>query len=177
MFAERWKSLQAWSDPVPRSLWAGVVAVLLSTAPCHVRAQEPVDAVDEDAGEEWTRVADPAELLLDEQHRARVRANAGWPGMAPANIYAAVDAESQRLHPVQLSNYRRPERGDGIATVLVNVDEQGRHAGAELARGSGSPELDRAAVEATYQWTYTPASSNGVPLRGRVRIVVSGETL
>ncbi|WP_312704887.1 TonB family protein [Stenotrophomonas lactitubi] len=44
----------------------------------------------------------------------------------------------------------------------------------EVARGSGSAALDAAAVEAAYRWRYNAASRDGVPVRGKVRVTVSG---
>ncbi|WP_312704886.1 hypothetical protein [Stenotrophomonas lactitubi] len=66
-------------------------------------------------------------LLLQEQFLEIARANASRSETTEkAETYASVDADSQRQHPVQLRNHQPPERGVGAATLLVDVDEQGR---------------------------------------------------
>lgn len=156
----------------------GRVTMLLA-ASMPAWANEPVppatQASDEADADTRMSAAERRVYTLQEQFLEIARANAARSEAAEkVEIYASVDANSQRQHPVQLESYQKPERGDGATTLLVDVDEQGRPVAVEVARGSGSAVLDTAAVEAAYRWSYNAASRDGVPVRGKVRITVWG---
>lgn len=46
---------------------------------------------------------------------------------------------------------------EGVAYVTLSVDASGNVTGAVIAGSTGNPALDRAAVEAAYQWRFSPA--------------------
>ena len=57
-------------------------------------------------------------------------------------------------------NYPRPAKNaevEGVAYVTLSVDASGNVMGAVIAGSTGNPALDRAAVEAAYQWRFSPA--------------------
>jgi len=60
---------------------------------------------------------------------------------------------------------------DVVVPLLVTVDETGTLRDV-VVDVSVSPELDAAAIEAGRRWRLKPATRNGVPIAGRVRIAV-----
>lgn len=57
-------------------------------------------------------------------------------------------------------NYPRSAKNaevEGVAYVTLSVDASGNVTGAVIAGSTGNPALDRAAVEAAYQWRFSPA--------------------
>lgn len=46
---------------------------------------------------------------------------------------------------------------EGVAYVTLSVDASGNVTGAVIAGSTGNPALDRAAMEAAYQWRFSPA--------------------
>ncbi|WP_297000173.1 energy transducer TonB [uncultured Dialister sp.] len=57
-------------------------------------------------------------------------------------------------------NYPRSAKNaevEGVAYVTLSVDASGNVMGAVIAGSTGNPALDRAAVEAAYQWRFSPA--------------------
>lgn len=57
-------------------------------------------------------------------------------------------------------NYPRSAKNaevEGVAYVILSVDASGNVTGAVIADSTGNPALDRAAVEAAYQWRFSPA--------------------
>lgn len=76
---------------------------------------------------------------------------------------AAVDPHHPLTQPeYPMSSIRSAEEGKVALEVLVGTD--GRVLDAKVARSSGSPRLDEAAVkEARAHWRLRPATRNGVP--------------
>lgn len=57
-------------------------------------------------------------------------------------------------------NYPRSAKNaevEGVAYVILSVDASGNVTEAVIAGSTGNPALDRAAVEAAYQWRFSPA--------------------
>lgn len=57
-------------------------------------------------------------------------------------------------------NYPRSAKNaevEGVAYVTLSVDASGNVTGAVIADSTGNPALDHAAVEAAYQWRFSPA--------------------
>lgn len=55
----------------------------------------------------------------------------------------------------------------GQVVLRVELDESGRVDAAQVARSSGSPRLDAAALEAVRSWRCQPAQRDGRPVRAR----------
>ncbi len=66
------------------------------------------------------------------------------------------------------------QRGGEQGTVLLQVEvgADGRPDEVSLARGSGSRDLDRAALEAVRGWTFEPAIRDGEPVASSVQVPV-----
>jgi len=51
----------------------------------------------------------------------------------------------------------------GTVKLLVTVTKEGEVGAVEVARSSGDPRLDSAAVSAVKKWRYRPAVQDGIP--------------
>ncbi|MDO5609705.1 MAG: energy transducer TonB [Pseudomonadota bacterium] len=60
----------------------------------------------------------------------------------------------------------------GLVRVAVDVGPDGVPTSVSLAEGSGSRELDRAALDAVRRWRFKPAIVNGQPSVGRVVVPI-----
>ena len=58
----------------------------------------------------------------------------------------------------------------GTVHLRVDVAANGSVANVAVARGSGSRELDRAAVNAVRRWRFEPARRNGEPVMATVDV-------
>lgn len=64
-------------------------------------------------------------------------------------------------------------RGEGGTVVLqVQVDPTGQPVDVDVARRSGSRDLDRAAVQAVRDWRFKPAIRNGKPVTSVVELPI-----
>ena len=61
---------------------------------------------------------------------------------------------------------------EGTVQVQVDVGPDGVPTSVALAAGSGSRELDRAALDAVRRWRFRPAMANGQPTVGRVTVPI-----
>ena len=61
---------------------------------------------------------------------------------------------------------------EGIVLVRAEIDASGMPSQVEVANGSGSRELDRAAVEAVRKWRFEPAVRNGKRVASTVQVPV-----
>jgi TonB family protein len=85
------------------------------------------------------------------------------------NINAFVPVDQ----PARPREYVRPEYPElsrrmeytGTAYVKMLIDLDGSVMKVVLIKSSDFPELDSAAVEAAYKWTFTPAQLQGKPVR------------
>ncbi|MFC5568823.1 energy transducer TonB [Lysobacter yangpyeongensis] len=69
----------------------------------------------------------------------------------------------------------RALRNGEQGTVMVSVDigPDGIPTSIDVARSSGSRQLDRAAVDAVRRWRFRPAMTDGRPTSGRVQIPIT----
>src|SRR5262245_56655128 len=89
---------------------------------------------------------------------------------------AAAESQGKVIPPSVLTHVdaRYPqaaleERKHGDVTLAVTVDVDGHVSSVEVL-SSGGAALDEAAIVAARQWTFTPATRNGVPVASRIRI-------
>jgi protein TonB len=66
---------------------------------------------------------------------------------------------------------RNGEHGTVLVSAEVGVD--GVPKSVEVAKSSGSRQLDRAAVDAVRRWRFRPAMADGRPTAGRVQVPIS----
>lgn len=68
------------------------------------------------------------------------------------------------------SALRRGETGEVL--LRIEVDSGGRAAAVDIVQGSGSRELDRAALAAARNWRFRPALRDGQPVAGTVNVPI-----
>jgi len=61
---------------------------------------------------------------------------------------------------------------EGVVLLRVQVGTDGSAADVELARSSGYPLLDAAALEAVRRWRFEPAEVGGFPVSSQVDVPV-----
>jgi periplasmic protein TonB len=109
------------------------------------------------------------EIVVDEPAPAAITAEAS---PAPPVQETANMTVSRRVDPVYPAGSRRDgEQGSGMFRVLV--DEKGRPVDVQIAKSSGFPRLDEAAVAAIRKWAFKPAVQNGQPVQSWTRVAVS----
>ena len=74
-----------------------------------------------------------------------------------------------RIVPVYPRLARRKGH-EGVVTVAISVAEDGVVANAEVVSSSGYKELDEAALSAVRSARFAPATSDGVSVRGELRL-------
>jgi TonB family protein len=85
---------------------------------------------------------------------------------------AASDAEAQVLARTEPEYPADAMPAQGEVRLRVSVDAQGGVSEVRIVGGSGSDELDHAAVEAVRGWHYKPALRGGQPIAGTVTVAV-----
>jgi len=91
----------------------------------------------------------------------------------PAHVPASIVMESKHNNPPRYPSQAFRDEKQGETILMVQVTAEGQWAGATVLQSSGWPELDEAAQAATRKWRYLPASEDGVPVPGEIRVPVS----
>ncbi|MBH1496545.1 energy transducer TonB [Stenotrophomonas maltophilia] len=91
----------------------------------------------------------------------------------PAHVPASIVIESKHNNPPRYPSQAFRDEKQGETILMVQVIAEGQWAGATVLQSSGWPELDEAAQAATRKWRYLPASEDGVPVPGEIRVPVS----
>ena len=96
--------------------------------------------------------------------------------LAMASVFFASTARAQALKAPEVQSRvdavvpadLAPGTLPADCVLMVDVDEQGHVVGVKILQ-SASPALDAAALSAMKQWTFLPASRNGLPIASRIR--------
>lgn len=121
---------------------------------------------------------DGAAIIEPETARIVEAAPPPAPMQAPAD---SVDANAPITHPVPLSGRtpaprypaRALRRGEsGTVVVQARIGADGVPRTVTVARGSGSRDLDRAAVDAVRLWRFQPATQDGRPTTGMINVPI-----
>lgn len=118
----------------------------------------------------------------DTAGRARLEEPPAPPPVAPEPPPRTIATAPRAVTPPEPLAGRTPapryprqalRRGEG-GTVIVRVDvgPDGVPTSVSLSEGSGSPLLDRAAQDAVKRWRFRPATQDGRPTVGTVRIPI-----
>lgn len=91
----------------------------------------------------------------------------------PARVSASIVMETKHNNPPRYPSQAFREEKQGEAILMVKVAADGQWLDAIVLESSGWPELDEAAQVATRKWRYLPASEDGVPVPGEIRVPVS----
>jgi protein TonB len=90
-------------------------------------------------------------------------------GLLDAVVPASV---GRKVDPV-VPREARLNRWQGTVILAVTVSPEGVPAAVVVQRSSGYALLDRAAVEAMWQWRFDPARRGGVPVEERIAIPIT----
>ena len=90
----------------------------------------------------------------------------------------AAPVATSQPQPVSTPSPTYPARAlrngeQGTVMVSAEISENGIPSAVEVARSSGSRQLDRAAVDAVRRWRFRPAMADGRPTTGRVQVPIS----
>lgn len=88
--------------------------------------------------------------------------------VTPANREASVATQVEPEYPAVAMRSRE----EGTVVVRADVDASGHPTNVQVAKRSGSRELDRAAVDAVKQWTFEPAMRDGKAVASSVQVPV-----
>lgn len=91
----------------------------------------------------------------------------------PEHVPASIVMETKHSNPPRYPSQAFRDEKEGEAILMVQVAADGQWVGATVLQSSGWPELDEAAQAATRKWRYLPASEDGVPVPGEIRVPVS----
>ena len=90
-----------------------------------------------------------------------------------ANAHVVVDTEPAVIHsPVKYPASAVASREEGTVQVVTEVDASGRTVGAKLAKSSGYPDLDAAALQSIPGWSFSPATKDGKPIAQRIVVPI-----
>lgn len=96
------------------------------------------------------------------------------PAPAPASpAVVKASPEAHRNPPPAYPEIARRNQWEGRVMVRAEVSERGRVESVSLARSSGHPVLDRAALAAVRGWKFRPGSINGANARSTVEVPVN----
>jgi len=119
----------------------------------------------------------PAPRRQEQRHLSHSAAGAAA-ALAGAASHGATNGPLSS-HASYLSNPKpdypeeaRRRRQQGVVLVSVEVGADGRASEVALARSSGFPLLDEAAVQAVRRWMFDPARATGLPVPSRVEVPV-----
>lgn len=113
-----------------------------------------------------------------EQPRLVETAPPAPPPVAPALPPRPTPIATSQPQPVSMPAPTYPARAlrngeQGTVMVSAEISENGIPLAVEVARSSGSRQLDRAAVDAVRRWRFRPAMADGRPAAGRVQVPIS----
>ncbi len=110
----------------------------------------------------------PTEPEADAGAETRVGQAATTPADGVADHGPRVSEQSPPRYP------RRALREgiEGTVRLTVSIDAMGNVVDVQIAQGSGSAELDRAAQDAVREWRYQPAIHDGQPVASTLEIPV-----
>ncbi len=89
--------------------------------------------------------------------------------LVPPHPLSAADGNHAPLYPISAA--RRREQGRVVLDVDVTAD--GRADAIRIATSSGSPALDRAAIEAVRLWRFNPATRGGTPVPATAEVPIN----
>lgn len=96
----------------------------------------------------------------------------------PPPVTAAVELSASAPVPIDMPPPRYPSRAlrrgeAGEVLLRVQVDARGVPSSVEVVSGSGSRDLDRAAINAARRWRFRPAMRDGQPMAGVVNVPIT----
>lgn len=192
---------EIYSSSIPPSVTASEALVEDSTVITETHKEThdemPLDEVHEEMSRNESAIEEELPLQMPKERLAPNPISAGsapkisapspsrQPHHALTHPASAANASgAKNILPDYLSNPppRYPESSrlageQGVVLVRVDVATSGNVNRVLLARSSGYPALDRAAVEAVKGWKFHPASAGGIAMTSEVTVPVRFELL
>lgn len=134
----------------------------LDTTP-STTATEPVIGSEQEAAAQ----AERERAAANEARRAEREREAATPA-TPADRPVEPIARIQPEYPAGAARVRE----EGTVLVRVSVDAQGNPTDVDIAKRSGSSELDKAALDAVRKWRFNPAIEGGKPVASVAEVPV-----
>lgn len=93
-------------------------------------------------------------------------------GSGSADVFVAFDEPPEPVHmvPAAYPELARQAEAEGTVQLLVTIDETGRVVDATVQSSNAIESLERAAIQAAFQWLFKPAKQRDKPVK--VRIVI-----
>lgn len=152
-------------------LWVLVLVALLALAWYFLsqrdRVPEPLPEPTAPIGQAETEAPGGDAASPSERTARKPATNARRPAAVP-DREATVASQVAPDYPVVAAR----KREQGTVLVRAEVDAGGKPTMVEVARRSGSRELDRAAVDAVKRWTFEPAIRDGKAVASTVQVPV-----
>ena len=140
----------------------------------ELKALEKEEIADENLENEEVPDAQPEPAI---EKKADDKDKEGEERRAPSSAAASEEHAAVVSDPIALNRivpvYPRSARRkghEGVVTVAISVAEDGVVAHAEVVSSSGYKELDEAALSAVRSARFAPATSDGVSVRGELRL-------
>ena len=159
--------------PVPETVSASVNAGSVPNDEGSVPNEEEGETEKNDDIQPESNETD--KMPVEEQSRLTEKATKEQ--LSPLAVVAAEEHAAVVSDPIALNRivpvYPRSARRkghEGVVTVAISVAEDGVVAHAEVVSSSGYKELDEAALSAVRSARFAPATSDGVSVRGELRL-------
>jgi protein TonB len=164
------------SDEAPRKSASPLIWILLLIAVLafgwyfYNQRGVPQNPVDATATPATTDAMTPAPSSSAEREPARRTAPAkpATPKPVAADRDPRPIARVEPTYPVEAFRARE----EGLVLVRADIDASGNATNVEVARRSGSRDLDRAATDAVRKWRFEPAIKNGKAVASTVQVPV-----
>jgi TonB family protein len=82
---------------------------------------------------------------------------------------------AQRTPPPKYPASALEQKIGGVVVLVVDIDAQGRPVDIEVERSEPAGVFDQAAIDAAWQWTFSPAIEAGTPVASRIRVPIRFE--
>jgi len=99
-------------------------------------------------------------------------ASAQQAGEAPAAVPPSFEADYLSNPAPAYPPESRALHEYGLVTLRIRVTVDGRPAEVQLFKSSGYPRLDKAAIDAVWQWQFVPARQSGTAVTGWVVVPI-----
>lgn len=124
----------------------------------HERSSQSGASAAEERGSQELEEAEVPPLRNQDQAAARLPDAS----VAPEAIF--VDAVALTMSPPAYPEAEKEGEVEGSTLLTVEIDVDGTVSNVEVKRSSRNRNFDRAAIAAAMEWTFSPATLNGVPV-------------
>jgi TonB family protein len=120
------------------------------------------------------RVVDDTGVAAQASPRSQVQPVAAHAG-TPADSAARVEIQSRVTTPPKYPADAAASKTTGKVVLIIDVAADGSVADARVEKSEPAGVFDQATLEAVQRWKFEPATENGKPVAGRIRVPVTFE--